>query len=485
MGKAREMRSAIHSVCLSAIVITFLIALPLSTRAGEFLYPDGGLCGGAYSGHVTVSGDSGSFSDTAFGDITAEYPGHVTRIQVPYPSVSDSEAAGLGVCDLHHSGWASAFPSAFIPEIGKFIPYGEVEFGMSADVFAWATLKTNHDDLDFSVDGSGGPAYVESITSPDGFYYELGDNIDFDEEPGDYVRVSISMTAAMEVTVNGVQQGPDYFGFRTSLDSEVIGTGGFGGGDSFLVLRNDEVVWEAGVDGDFDPTANITIDARYGDTIAIAGGVVARADIDSLRLNHIQGANENWNASVEISLDGSMSLINIQGSKATKALPPDFMSPDPRYYFDPIDLTEKIDELGIDDPLWFMAPNTNSRTGEHIPGYLVEIDGSVLTGVEFADIGDGCFDVFIFDDEEGEFVLYEEDWSSQMLLTLPDEIDSFIVMGFEEVDDFFSPFHFTSPIGLLFDPQSYPSVTITPLPEPATPAIFAFGALTLWRKRRK
>jgi|GEM_PF-3765997 len=476
------MRSAFHVV---AIAVISLLTLPPSTRAGEFLYPDGGLCGGAYSAHVTVSGDSGSFSDTAFGDITAEYPGHVTRIQVPYPNVSDSEAAGLGVCNLHHRGWSSEFPSAFIPDIGMFIPYGRVEFGMSADLFAWASLKNNHDDLNFSVDGLGGPAYVESITSPDGFHYELGDNIDFDEEPGDYVRVSISMTAAMEVTINGVSQGPDHFGFKTALDSAVIGTGGLMGSDDFLVLRNDEVVWQAGVDGDFDPTANITIDARYGDTIGISGGVVARADIDSIRLDHTQGANENWNAFVEISLDGSMNLMNIQGSKATKALPPAFMSPDPQYYFDPIDLTEKVDELGIDDPLWFMSPNTNSSTGEHIPGYLVDIGGAALTGVEFADMGDGYFDVYLFDDDEGEFVLYEEDLAGETLLTLPYDTDRFIVMGFEEEDDFFSPFYFMSPIGLLFDPESYPDVTITPLPEPATSAIFALGVLTMWRKRRK
>lgn len=470
----------------AAIVIACLLVLPLSAPAGEFLYPTGGLCGGEYSAHVTVSGDSGSFSDTEFDDIMASYPGHVNRQLVSSVSAFDSEAPGLGVCELHNSGWASETPSAFVPQFGLFIPYGQVQFGMSADVFAWSSLKNNHDDLDFSVDASsGGPAYVESITDPDGLSYELADNFEFDEEPGDYVRVGIYMTLEAEATVNNVPQGPDYFDFETALDAEVIGVGGFAGSESFLVLRNGEVVWEAGVDGDFDPSANVTIDARYGDTISIVGGVVARAEVDSMRLNHNQSANENWSGFVSVSLDGEMNLVNIQGSKATKAIPPDYITFDPTYYFDPIDLTEKTDELGIDDAIWFMAPNTNAGTGEHIPGYLVEIGGAVLTSVEFADMGDGLFDVFVFDEQAGEFVLYEEDWFAETPLALPEYTDRFIVTGFEEEDDFLSPFYLMSPIGLTFDPESYPDVTMTPLPEPATMSVLALGALGALRRRRR
>jgi len=179
-----------------------------------------------------------------------------------------------------------------------------------------------------------------------------------------------------------------------------------------------------------------------------------------------------------------MGLSDIPGSKATKALVPDYVGAGPQFYFDPIDLTEKEDELGIDDPLWFSAPNTDPNTGENIPGYLVEIEGSELRGLELAVMGDDSFEVLLFDETLGEFVVYEEDLAGGTLLTLPDGTQTFRVMGFEEEYDIFSPFFFMSPIGLLFDPQSYPDVTITPLPEPATITLPALGGLVLLRRRR-
>ena len=262
------MRSSIHAVCITAIIAACLIAGPLSLRAGDFVYSTGGLRGGDYSASVTLSGTS----DSESGNVTATYPNSVDRVEIrPYANVEGFEHPGYGQCKFYHAGWAAAEDSYIIPP--NFIePHGSLEFEMSAELFAATSLKNDFDSLNFSVDAPGllSPAYVESTTSDDGFAqdgpltYELLENPDFDQEPGDYIRVNIYMSLTTEALVNGVSQGADYFDLSTSMYGEVVGAGD---NTSFLILRNDEVVWESGVDGDIDPIANIAIDARFGDTI--------------------------------------------------------------------------------------------------------------------------------------------------------------------------------------------------------------------------
>ena len=259
---------------------------------------------------------------------------------------------------------------------------------------------------------------------------------------------------------------------------------GAGDNTSFMILRNDEVVWESGVDGDIDPNANITIDARFGDTIGIMGGVAARIYTDGIYLNHGPPENNMWTAGMNTTLHGNMGFADIPGSKASKFMTPPNMFGDPPFNFDPIDLSDKFDELGIDDPLWLATRNRNMNTNEHIPGYLVEINGAAATGVELPDIGDGFFDVYVFDYDLGQWTLYEEGWMNDDLLILPEDTDKFRVMGYEEVFDFMSPFFMMSPIGITFDADSNPTVAITPLPEPSAIVLLALGLPVLLRRRR-
>jgi hypothetical protein len=478
------MKTSIHTICITAIALSCLLACGPVAHAGDFVYSSGGLRGGDYSARVTLSGTS----DSESGNVTATYPNEVDRVAIrPYANVEGSEHPGYGLCEFYHAGWASDTPSAFFPPF-IFEPHGSAEFGMSAHIHAATSLKPNSDNLDFAVDSPGilSPAYVESTTSDDGFAqdgpltYELLENFAFDQEYGDYIRVQIYLKLTTEATINNVSQGSDYFDLLSSMYGEAVGAGD---NSDFIILRNDEVVWESGVDGDIDPTANIAIDARFGDTIGIMGGVAARMYADGIHLDHGPPENNMWTASVDASLHGNMNFADIPGSKASKFIAPPNMFSGAPFHFDPIDLSDNFDELGVDDPLWFATPNQDLDTDEHIPGYLVEIIGAVPTGVELPDIGDGFFDVYVFDHDIDEWVLYELDWSRDNLLLLPDGTEKFKVMGYEEVPHFDSPFFLMSPVGITFESHSNPSVMITPLPEPTALILLTVGLPMLLRRR--
>jgi PEP-CTERM motif-containing protein len=444
-----------------------LVALTGGHRAhaGDFVYAEGELLDANYAGTITL----GALTDSQSGPATptSSYPGNIDREALqPWASVAAVPEPGHGVLEFYHKGWAAETPGANVPFLGLF-QQGRVEFEIGADMHAWASVGG---DQTFDV-GAGllSPAYVESGTTVGGLVYDLMPDVAFQETFEDYIHVKVHLNLTTEFYYNAEHYTEPYSDAHVSLDGETIRPAG-----DFQVLHNGSVVWEANTDGWLLPSADIVIEARYGDTISIAGGVTAQIDVDGLPVND----TETWSGVANILLAGQINFEAIPGAKPSNPIMAANVLDDALWLFDVIDYTEKFEGLGIDDPLW-LAP-------ENAPAYRIEVTGfndngdSILAAIELPELGDDYFDVFAIDPVSGEWVLILQDATSGMRIDFAPETTMILIDGFE--DDFMYPFG--SPIGLVFEPYSMAEVTITPVPEPATMSLLAAGLSALILRRR-
>jgi len=434
-------------------------------HAGDFVYVDGELLDANYAGTVAL----GELTDSQSGTGTPDYPGDLDSQALPMVSVAAMPEPGHGVIDFYHKGWAADTPGANIPFLGLF-QQGKVEFEIGTDMHAWASVGG---DQTFDV-GTGllAPAYVKSGTTVGGLVYDLMPGVDFQEAFDDYISVRVYLNLSTEFYYSAERYTEPYSDAHVWLGGDTIGHGG----SDFQVLHNGDVVWEANTDGWLLPSASIAIEARYGDSIGIEGGVTSQIGVDGLRIND----GETWSGQANILLAGQMEFEVIPGAKPSTPLMATNVAQDAPWLFEVFDDTEKFEGLGIDDPIW-LAP-------ENSPAYLIEVSGlnevgdSLLSAIELPELGDGYFDVFAIEPESGEWVLIVEDAMAGDQVVLDPETATIMIDGFE--DDFMYPF--SSPIGFVFEPFSMAEVTITPVPEPATMSLLALGLGALaMRKRRR
>lgn len=463
--------------CTGVSLFVFML-IATTAEGGDFVYWDGMVREGSCHGQTSVNSVAGPFGFVE-SEGSPSYPGDPFNYVSVYPyPYSEFQPEGMplqggAAVVFYQYGYVTELPSGIDPDMG-IIQYAQVEFSsrarmeLSAYGMSQATMPVHAE-----IGSPDAPAFLQSKTA--GLTYELRANSDFGEGLDDYVTVYAYLNVSQVHTCERVINGEVYPMPDQSDNHEVTGrTIGELGGDLQL-LHQGVGVWEAGINNDwpFDPIASIAIHARLGDLITLVGGVQAEGWLD-MDLS----PSESFTAVTETKLNGSLSMSPTPGGKAANARFPLGGLWQEAWEFDPMCEGETHEDLGVLDPMWFATLES--------PGFVCNAVDGFFLGVQLPEQGyysDNLFDIAVRDPETSEVTVLATavpagDTIDFSLLT-GGPVDQFYVFGVECDPDFSRMFS----VGLLFDNQPIPAVSITAVPEPTALGVLIAGMIgwLAWR----